>query len=150
MIKYSVDLSRFRWWVENSKNEIWDLIDDVVKEAINDIYRDIQENHPVDTWKTKRTIEKNISRRSPTITEWEIIWPTDISNFLEEGTKAHRIKPVKAVALRFKVNWKFVHSKWHIVTWIKPYKIFENAFRRYINSYDLENNLSSKIRKITW
>ena len=107
MIIYSVDLSRFRSWVENSKNEIWDIIEDIVQDSINDMYRDIQENHPVDKWDTKRSIEKTISRRSPTVTEWEIVWPTDISLFLEEGTKSHMIKPVKATALRFKVNWIF-------------------------------------------
>jgi len=150
MIKYETDIRNFKSWAVNSQNFVDSMIKDIIQESIDDIYSDIMMNHPVDTWNTKRSITKTITSRWLDSAEWEIKWPTEISIFLETWTKAHMIKPKNAVSLKFKVQGKTVFSKWHRVSWIKPHKLFEDALRRFTNSYDIERKVWVKIRKITW
>ena len=150
MIKYETDITSFKSWVDNSMNFVDWMMYEIVKEATEDVYREIKDNHPVDTWKTKESITKTVTSKWLWKAEWEIVWPTEVSVFLEAWTKTHMIKPVNAASLKFKVWWKTVFSKWHKVKGIKPNKIFENAFRKLVNSYDIERKIWVKIRKITW
>lgn len=139
MIKFNLDLSSLDSWLDDKVRNNDDLVANIIRESADNIYTEIWFTHPIKTWDTLKGIRKDIRRKKA-----EIYSESDISVFLEEGTKEHMIRPVQAKVLSF--NW--FYSKGHMVGGIKAKHIFENALNKYLIGRVWERIIDTELNKV--
>ena len=110
------------------------VFDLALKNAAKDMEQNIKGDfeHETSWWKTPPTFDSKMSVRSGEA-KVTVYTENEVFKFLDEGTKAHFIRPVRAKVLHWVApDGENAFSKGHMVSGIKPRKITEKVEKKNV------------------